>query len=241
MSEMLSKSYDLAAVHATIPELGALAVIQYLGVPTGDGYMPYLIKDGKYSIITDPTTIAVGDIVMSGNLTGIVTELLTSTRIIIVFDTRAIQTIGTDPVKREVSYDYATNTADVTDDKKYPNTLNLRSAGFIFLRNITPVALDLALSNLQTDLTAGTISVTTIVATVWAVDDNGVVRSAGGDTVVVAKDGGSAVIGTVTDNADGSYDFNITNTIAETTIITATINASNVGVPATAISLVWSA
>jgi uncharacterized repeat protein (TIGR02543 family) len=82
--------------------------------------------------------------------------------------------------------------------------------------------------------------------TVQLKDANGNNLTAGGQTVVVSADG-SAQVSAVTDNTDGTYTATITNTVAETITVSATVggqpitsgNASVVFVPGAASQLVF--
>ena len=61
--------------------------------------------------------------------------------------------------------------------------------------------------------------------TVQLADTNGNLLNTGGATVTISNSG-SAIIGTVTDNGDGTYSAAITSTLAEAITITATVNSN---------------
>ncbi|OUS31017.1 hypothetical protein A9Q99_04925, partial [Gammaproteobacteria bacterium 45_16_T64] len=98
------------------------------------------------------------------------------------------------------------------------------TAALSFIPGVASTATTTLIAN-TTTLTADGTSNTTL--TIQTKDAQGNNLTAGGDTLVLSQNG-NASISTLSDNGDGTYTATITNTTAETVIVSATLNGSSV-------------
>lgn len=230
MGAMSPKFPDLEAYNNALNTNGLLNALPFLGTQF-DPILRKHVMDGGWKIVTDIDDLKIGDKAVAGNSEGIVTAIYddgaaTNNRIEVTFNTPFIQNFGDTTVSDRIRvYNVLSNDeASATSGQERLEVNNaLNGLGVVFLQEAKIVAAA-AISQVVVADGAGTANgADTELVTVTVYGSNGAAKTVGGDTVSLASTL-SGVVSAVTDVGDGTYTATVTNTVAETTTITATIN-----------------
>lgn len=239
MGTMSSKHADLQALNALIVGGQTLACIQFLGTPIGDGHRLANLSDERYKIVLDVADLRIGDLAYSGNMAGVVTNIFDDgaatpvrNRVEVTYPEQIMQSPDdTTPEPRVIIYNLISNSdADSLNNEErlmLPNPL--LSAGVVFMSNIFVASGVLSIMSVSANVAAAN-GVDAVTVSVSSIGSDGSPKNQGGDTVVISATL-SAVVGAVSDNGDGTYSADVTDAVAETSVVTATINGDNVGAP----------
>lgn len=230
MGAMTSKAPSYATHSSEVDASRVPDILAFLGTPVGDALNAQILSNGRAKVIRTLSNVIEGDLAYSGNMVGIVTDIVEDSDpamvgIEVTFHTPYMQEANASSVSdKVVVFNIVDNEegSNLGGEKTYfKDSMTGRQVAFLKVdKGISPDFSTLAAAT----GTAGDDGIDTDTITLTLKDDLGETIPYGGHEVVFSVDSETAVLGTVTDVGDGTYTVTVANTVAETVVVSASVN-----------------